>query len=277
MSSTKFRRIYVNAYLDAKAAGQNIGDFLVQMPQGVEGNIKGLELQNFQFFNTPQFPNVPDYESTVDLTYDGVTATYFIDPTLIQVGASNPSGLPGTSLIDELNTEFKATFGGAYDPWSFSATLARIIFTAEPGKAFTFNAGTTIARRIGLDTAQTGVPQPAGSSLVMGSPPIVSRTSVIYLAWDVTTDSINSQNDLQDIFAQIPVVNPSYGAINSQDMKLRSDFDSPRPFRYFRIRMQDDNFQIIQFNENTTLNFNLDVDQDEGDQIRKARMNLPQV
>jgi len=67
MSSTKFRRIYVNAYLDAKAAGQNIGDFLVYMPQGVEGNIKGLELQNFQFFNTPLEPNVSSYENQVDM------------------------------------------------------------------------------------------------------------------------------------------------------------------------------------------------------------------
>jgi len=186
--------------------------------------------------------------------------TYSIDASLIYVGASNPSGLPGTSIVDELNTGFQTATGLAHSPWSFSATSARIQFTAEAGKTFQFTAATTIQRRIGLDTAQIGVLNGAGTTLTMGSPPIVSRTSCFYLAWDVTTDSINSYNDLQDIFAQIPVVSPAYGAINSYDMKLKSDFDSPRPFRYFRIRIYDDQFRTILFNENTTLNFSLDVE-----------------
>lgn len=120
-------------------------------------NPKDINVALLSLNFTPRYPNIPLTENTLSMTYNGVTASFSVDPTDRYEGIVASSGV-GNNLVDELNTKWASAFGLAYSPWSFDSDNVRLVFTAEPAKAFQFNsAGSTLQRRLGLANTQLDV------------------------------------------------------------------------------------------------------------------------
>lgn len=251
--SSSIRRIYLNSYLAYKDdPGESLQDFVADIDETITDpddiNLAVLSL-NF----TPKHPSIPPYESEVSLSYDGVSATYSVDTLAIYEGITTSTA--GTDLITELNEGFKTAFSTSYEPWSYAAADARIVFTPEPAKSVEiFNSGTTLSRRIGLTTAEMDTVVAAPAIIVASNPPIISRTQVLFISTDLTSDSTTNGGSNHGIMMMVPVYNPDYGTIITYQPSY--DFGklaSPRSFTNLRIRILDDLFQAIEFNSNTNL------------------------
>lgn len=199
MTTTNIRRIYLNSYLEyAGDAYESLQDFIMTLKDPIV-NPDDINILNVSLDFRPEAPNIPSYESTVVMTYDSVDATFSIPTTSIYVGPTNPSSLPGTDLVSELNTAFKAAYSTAYEPFAYDTDAARITFTAEALKAFSFNTGTTLSRRMGLANTQIDVSQSAGSTLTCSNGPILARTQAVFVTTDITNDSVTNTGNTNNI------------------------------------------------------------------------------
>jgi len=251
--SSAIRRIYINSYLAYKDdPGESLADFVADIDETITDpddiNLAVLSL-NF----TPRFPNIPQYEATIDLSYDGTRASYDVDTEAIYEGIA--SSTVGTDLITQLNEGFKTAFSTVYEPWSYDAADARIIFTPETAKSVQiYNSTSTLSRRIGLTTAEMDTIVSAPSTIRASNPPIISRTQVLFVSTDLTSDSTTNGGSNHGIMMMVPVFNPDYGTlITYQPSYDFGKLASPRSFTNLRVRILDDLFEPIEFNSNTNL------------------------
>lgn len=252
--SSSVRRIFLNAYLAYdEDPGEGLADFTADFDERIEDPVD-VNLGQLSLNFTPSEPNIADYEKNIDLSYNGTRATYSLPTALIYTGITGTG--TGTTLIDELNDGFKATFGGAYDPWSYDSDRVRLVFTPDTGlDAEFFYDTTTASRRLGMTTSDAGTTITSAAPLTMTNQPILSRTQCIYILTDMVADSItNSQGSNHNIMAQIPIFSPEYGSI----INFSPSFDygtmsNPRSFTNLRFRILDDLFQPISFTSNTNL------------------------
>lgn len=273
--SQGIRRIFINSYLDYSLdPNEGLSEFNCSLPDSVIGasNIQvGLVSLNF----TPLRPNIPPKESTLEMEYDGTTASQSIDTQQIYQGVVAISGLAGTDLITQLNDGFKAAFSTAYEPWSYDANIARIVFTAEPAKDFTFLSGTTLARRIGLASGDIGVAQGAGAVFIATNQPIISRTQMLQVISDIDASAITNTGVSNQILFSIPIDNPQYGSIITyQPSFARMNLQRVRDFSSIRFKILDDEFDEILFTSNAQLLMNLYVEQPE-ESNEEGQLKLP--
>lgn len=265
--SSAIRRIYINSYLAYKDdPGESLQDFVADIDETIT-DPEDINLAVLSLNFTPKYPNIPVNEATVDISYDGTRTTYDVASLAIYEGIA--SSTVGTDLITELNEGFKTAFSTAYEPWSYDAAQARIVFTPDTGKSVEiYNAGTTLSRRIGLTTAEMDTVVAAPATITATNPPILSRSQVLFVSTDLTSDSTTNGGSNHGIMMMVPVYNPDYGTIITYQPSY--DFGklaSPRSFTNLRIRILDDLFQPIEFNSNTNLLLALAVqykDDDKG-------------
>ena len=272
--SSSVRRVFLNSYLAyVDDVGESLQDFVAEFDERIidptDVNVGHVSL-NF----CPLFPNIPTYENTIDLSYDGTQDTITIDSSKIYAGVA---GTTGNTLIDELNTKFKAVFGGTYEPWSYSSTDARISFTPDTAKSVEFFKATTTAdRRIGMTSAQFGITYTPASILTMTNQPILSRTQVIYLTTDLTSDSTSNAQANHGILMMIPIFNAEFGSlVNYSPAYDFGKMSSPRSFTNLRFRILDDLFEPIQFTSNTNLLMSLYVSYADSDEGYKGQLKQP--
>lgn len=263
--SSSIRRVYINSYLAYKDdPGESLQDFIADIDETITDpddiNLAVLSL-NF----TPKYPNIPNYEATVDISYDGTRAQYDVDTLAIYEGIA--SSTVGTDLITQLNEGFKTAFSTSYEPWSYDAADARIIFTPDTGTSVEiYNTGTTLSRRIGLTTSEMDTVVAAPSTITASNPPIISRTQVLFISTDLTSDSTTNGGSNHGIMMMVPVYNPDYGTlITYQPSYDFGKLASPRSFTSLRVRILDDLFRPIEFNSNTNLLLALSVTYKDGD------------
>lgn len=274
--SSSVRRIFLNAYLAYdQDPGESLQDFTADFDERIE-DPDDVNIGNFSLNFTPAEPNIPSYESQISMTYNGVPGTFSLPTNVIYTGVAGTG--TGTTLIDELNAGFKATFGGTYDPWSYNSDLVRVVFTPDTGITASFDyTGTTASRRLGMTADQDGVPIVAPANLTMTNQPILSRTQSIFILTDMVADSItNSQGSNHNIMAMIPIYNAEYGSlINYSPAYDYGKMSSPRSFTNLRFRILDDLFQPISFTSNTNLLVSLYVSYKQEDEGFSGQLKQP--
>ena len=274
--SSSVRRIFLNGYLAYdQDPGESLQDFTADFDERIEDPLD-INIGNFSLNFTPSEPNIPAYESTIDLSYNGVRASYSLPTNLIYTGVAGTG--TGTTLIDELNSGFKATFGGVYEPWSYDSDSVRIVFTPNTGVDAEFYYDTTTAsRRLGMTTDQGGVVISAPSSLTMTNQPILSRTQCIFILTDMVADSItNSQGSNHNIMSMVPIYDATFGSlINYSPAYDYGKMSSPRSFTNLRFRILDDLFQPISFTSNTNLLVSLYIAYKDDDQGNAGQLKQP--
>lgn len=276
--SSSVRRIYINSYLaykddrgeslqsfEASAGGESIVD-----PKDIN-----LVLASLNF--TPRSPNIPVYESTIDISYDGVRATYAVDTDAIYEGIASSS--VGTNLIFQLNEGFKTAFSTIYEPWSYDAGDARIVFTPDTGESvMIYNDTTTLSRRLGLTTDEMDIEYTQPQTIRATNPPILSRTQCLFLSTDLTSDSTTNAGSNHGILAMVPINDPGYGSIITFQPAYDSGrLASPRSFTSMRIVILDDLFKAIDFNSNTNLLMELAVIYDDDNKGDAGVLRMPRV
>lgn len=274
--SSSVRRIFLNAYLAYdNDPGESLQDFVADFDERIEDPVD-VNLGQLSLNFCPAEPNIPAYESVIDLSYNGTRATYSLPTDLIYTGIAGTG--TGTTLIDELNNGFKAVFGGAYDPWSYDSDRVRLVFTPDTGlNAEFYYATTTASRRLGMTTTDAGTTITSVSPLTMTNQPILSRTQCIFILTDMVADSItNSRGSNHSIMAQIPIYSPEYGSIiNFSPSYDYGTMSNPRSFTNLRFRILDDLFQPISFTSNVNLLISLYIKYKEDDQGYAGQLKQP--
>jgi len=274
--SNSVRRIFLNAYLAYdNDPGESLQDFTADFDERIESP-EDVNLGNFSLNFTPSEPNIPSYESVIDISYDGVSAKYSLPTDLIYTGITGAGS--GTTLIEELNKGFKATFGGIYEPWQYESDRVRLGFVPETGKAVEFNyLTTTAARRLGLTVDQGSIIITAPDLIIMTNQPILSRTQCIYLTTDMVSDSItNARGSNHDIMCMVPIYNAEYGSlINYSPSYDYGKLSSPRSFTNLRFRILDDLFQGMRFTSNTNMLASLYISYPDHDRGNSGQLRQP--
>lgn len=274
--SSNIRRIFINSYLAYKDdPGESLQDFTADIDETIidPGDINvGIVSLNF----TPEHPNIPPYEAQVDLEYSSVRKTLTLPTGLIYAGVATPGA--GTTFIDALNNEFKSEFSTSYEPWDFDADSVRVRFTPDTGENVEFYYDTTtLSRRLGMTVNQGGVTFTNASPLTMTNQPILSRTQVIFLTTDLTSDSTTNGGSSHGILLTIPIFNAEYGSlINYSPSHDFGKLASPRSFTNLRVRLLDDLFQPISFTSNTNLLMSLYVSYGDNDEGFNGQLKAPQ-
>ena len=274
--SSSVRRIFLNAYLAYdNDPGESLQDFTADFDSRIE-DPQDINIGNFSLNFTPSEPNIPEYEATLDLSYDGVRASYNLPTGMIYTGITGAG--TGTTLVEQLNSGFKTAFSTTFEPWSYDSDSVRVIFTPDTGLAAEFYYGsTTASRRIGMTTDQGGVTYTDVAPLVMTNQPILSRTQCIFILTDMVADSItNAQGSNHNILAMVPIYNAEYGSlINYQPAYDFGKMSSPRSFTNLRFRILDDLFKPISFTSNTNLLVSLYIAYAEGDAGYQGQLKQP--
>lgn len=273
--SSSIRRIFLNAYLAYKNdPGETLTDFIATFNESVI-NPQDINVGHISLNFTPLYPNFPITENKLVVNYGGTIKTLTMTATDRYEGVVSSSG-SGNNVIDELNTQFKSEFSTTYEPFSFDSDLVRIVFTPSGGTSTTFvSTGSTLGRRLGIspgqfDTAFT-------TALTATNPPIVSRTQVIYLATDITSDSIGNNTSQHNILMMIPIYNAEYGAlINYSPSYDFGSLSSPRSFTNVRFQILDELFEPIEWNGNTNLLLSMYVSYDNDDKGDTGMLKIPQ-
>lgn len=275
--SSSVRRIFMNAYLAYdQDPGESLQDFVADFDERIEDPVD-VNLGQLSLNFCPSEPNIPTYENTIDLSYNGTRATYNLPTDLIYNGITGTG--TGTTLVGELNTGFKATFGGTKDPWSYDSDRVRLVFTPDTGLSAEFYYDTTTAsRRLGMTIADAQSLITSASPLTMGNQPVLSRTQCIFILCDMVADSItNSQGSNHSIMAQIPIYSPEYGTIiNFSPSYDYGSMSNPRSFTNLRFRILDDLFQPMGFTSNANLLMSLYIKYAENDDGYAGQLKMPQ-
>jgi len=271
------RRIFINSYLAYRDdPTESLTDFIANFQDTItdpkDVNV-GLVSLNF----CPASPNIPAYENTIDISYNGTRQAYSVPSNAIYTGVDGTG--PGTTLVEELNDGFKTAFSISYEPWSFSSDFVRLVFTPSGSDvAEIYYSTTTLARRIGMTVEQGGVQYTNASPFIATNQPILSRTQVIYLETDLTNGDSTTNGDTaqHNILLSIPITNPEYGSIITYSPSY--DFGSlagARTFSDVRFRILDDLFQPIQFTTNTNLLISLYVSYPDADEGYAGQLRNP--
>jgi len=274
--SSSVRRIFLNAYLAYdEDPGESLQDFTADFDERIEDPVD-INIGNFSLNFTPSEPNIPSYENTISLTYDGTPVEYSLPTEVIYTGVTGTG--TGTTLVEELNNGFKATYGGIYEPWQYDSDSVRIVFVPDAGITATFDyAATTASRRLGMTSDQGGVNIVAPAALIMTNQPILSRTQCIFILTDMVADSItNAQGSNHNIMAMVPIYNASFGSlINYSPAYDYGKMSSPRSFTNLRFRILDDLFKPISFTSNTNLLASLYISYKDNDEGNAGQLKQP--